>query len=804
VRTEILAVLLGLIGFVDQAGAQQSEQPERCSSTLDVHVVDKLSHEPIAAATVIVNASQVGTTDASGHYIARGLCPGEVVAEVSQGNYLTATHTVTVSGGALLEVELAFDATGGEAIVIEGDGRATDMQSSTEITGEALERTRGQSFSESLEGVPGVSKLGSGSGLAKPIIRGQFGRRLLLLVDSVRHRAQEWGLDHAPEIDAFAADKLIVVRGAAGVRYGSDAIGGVILVEPPELLREPGLRGEAHMIGFSNGRGGSLAARVQGAPATLRGFAWQLEGSGRRLAAPETPDYALDNTGVFEWNAAAAAGYRLEHSDFKLSYRHYQAELGVCSCLRIETREDFEAQLERDEPLGAELFDSDFGIERPSQRVVHDQAIARGRWRLENAGTVVGTYALQWDHRKELDIVRDSDSQASQFNFQMWTHDLDVAFNHKPFHLSDELHLRGTAGITGLAQFHTYRGLPLVPDHRALAAGVHVSERLLGHDFELEAGARYDFATRSATLLRRDFLRLVRSDQIAEDGCSDPEADSVTCDSRFHTLSASVGGLYQLTDALSAKLDLSTASRAPNPDEQYLNGTSPTFPVLALGKPDLGPETTYSATATAVYRGERIAAELSGYANFIDDYIEFAPALDDAGMPIFDVLISGTFPRFVTQPVDALFYGFDGGVNAKPVDWLELGGQLSVVRARNVGDDRFLTFVPPDRARATATVRGGGLLGLRRTYASAGGTYVARQKRFDVNADLAPPPDAYFLVDAEVGAETTVSGQIMRLAIRGSNLTNARYRDYTSLMRYFADLPGWQATVRLSLHFDTE
>ena len=33
------------------------------------------------------------------------------------------------------------------------------------------------------------------------------------------------------------------------------------------------------------------------------------------------------------------------------------------------------------------------------------------------------------------------------------------------------------------------------------------------------------------------------------------------------------------------------------------------------------------------------------------------------------------------------------------------------------------------------------------------------------------------------------------------NLTNARYREYTSLLRYFADQPGWELRLRLSLDF---
>ena len=70
-------------------------------------------------------------------------------------------------------------------------------------------------------------------------------------------------------------------------------------------------------------------------------------------------------------------------------------------------------------------------------------------------------------------------------------------------------------------------------------------------------------------------------------------------------------------------------------------------------------------------------------------------------------------------------------------------------------------------------------------------------------ASVAPPP-AYFLLGAEVGTETTIADRTIRFALQGSNLTNTRYRDYTSLMRYFADEPGVQVWLRASVTFDSE
>jgi len=804
------AVCCALCVYLPAAAAAQppaapSGSHRICSGSLDLHVVDALDHVPIPDVAIVVNQVAAGQTDARGRLTLTGLCEGDISVEAARLDYQPARQVIRLAGAASVEIELEIAFTETVTIVAKAPP-PVDMRSTATVSGAALERKRGQSLSETVADVPGVSQLGAGSGVAKPVVRGQLGRRLPLMVDGVRHRSQDWGLDHAPEIDPILADRITIVRGASGVRHGSDAIGGAVLVDPPDPPSKPGTAGQAHLVGSSNGLGGSLAGRARWVSAAAPRLAWQADGSIKRLAAPATPDYPLDNTGESEWSAGLTTSYRAGGDDtYKLSYRHYQADLGVCTCYRVESPADFFAQTGQGKPLGSDLFTSRFEIARPYQAVAHELAMARGRWTAGAAGIITGTYAFQLDHRREFDIVRQA-TTGPQFMFRLWTHDLDAVFEHKPLHLSEHLHLQGSVGIVGMLQVHSYQGLPLVPSHEAAGAGAYLSERLSGHDFEIEAGMRYDLLARTAFLARGDFLRLVRSGQLAENACGELRSDTgpVDCTSAFHTISASLGGLLRLSPRWSAKVDLSTASRPPNPDEQYMNGTSPSFPVLGLGKPDLGPETSYAASATTTYAGDRISGEVSAHASFIADYMYFAPAIGDDGRPIFDVLIRGVFPRFVTRPVDALFYGADGSLSVAPASWLEIGAQGSMVRARNLTDSSYLVFIPPDRVRGSVAVARKGLLGLEKATASVAGTYVARQTRFDLTADLAPPPDAYAVADAEIAAEAQVGGgQALTFALRGTNLLGARYRDYTSLLRYFADRPGRQLMLRITLSYES-
>jgi len=374
--------------------------------------------------------------------------------------------------------------------------------------------------------------------------------------------------------------------------------------------------------------------RLQVAPAAVPGLAVQFEGGGKRVRAASTPDYPLDNTGESEWSAGLAATYRRGAGVYQLSFRHFQTELGVCMCLRVESADDFFAQLGRRRPLGAELYTSSFEIERPYQAVAHELALARARWSLPAVGSVTSTYALQFDHRREFDVVRQA-TTGPQFSFRQWTHDADVALERVPVHVTDHLHLSGAAGVVGMLQHHGYAGLPLVPGHEAVAGGVYALERLWGHAYEIEAGLRYDYLARTASIVRRDYLRLVRSGQLTEATCgaAEGDADLVTCASRFHTISASLGGLLRVSPEWTVKLDLSTPSRPPNPDEQYLNGSAPSLPVVGLGQPDASAETTYSVSATLAHAGPHVTGEISAFGSYISDYLNFAPAFDRTGSP---------------------------------------------------------------------------------------------------------------------------------------------------------------------------
>jgi iron complex outermembrane receptor protein len=84
---------------------------------------------------------------------------------------------------------------------------------------------------ETLAGVPGIRATFYGPNASRPIIRGLGEDRIRLLLNGLAGiDASTISPDHAPAIDGLDAERIEVLKGPAALRFGSNAIGGVVNV----------------------------------------------------------------------------------------------------------------------------------------------------------------------------------------------------------------------------------------------------------------------------------------------------------------------------------------------------------------------------------------------------------------------------------------------------------------------------------------------------------------------------------------------------------------------------------------------
>jgi outer membrane receptor protein involved in Fe transport len=161
----------------------------------------------------------------------------------------------------------------------------------------------GASIADALRNVPGVAGTGFAAGASRPVIRGMDAQRVKLAENGLSSSdVSDVGPDHGVPIDPLAAQEIEVVRGAATLRYGSQAIGGVVnaINNRIPLQAIDGIEGEAttaYDSVSSTGEGTvSLDAgqgNVRHPPRRLRPASQRLRHAGRRTGQLVVPRQRL-------------------------------------------------------------------------------------------------------------------------------------------------------------------------------------------------------------------------------------------------------------------------------------------------------------------------------------------------------------------------------------------------------------------------------------------------------------------------------------------------------------------------------
>jgi len=505
----------------------------------------------------------------------------------------------------------------------------------------------------------------------------------------------------------------------------------------------------------------------------------------------------LGNTASKTWNLGGSLAYDWSGGDVRFTWHHHDFEAGVFYGLNHGAPDEWRAQLVAQRPVTADVWEATYEIDRPYQSVTHDVGTLRlgmdGDW-----GNVETIYAFQINLRKEYEHARE-DITGPQYDFTLRTHSIDSFYQH-PIASFGRGELEGGGGIQVGFQENVYRGWSLIPNYRSFSGGAFAYERFSMERMHVEVGARADALSRTAYLRDNDYDAHIRRGTLDTNSCQ--ELDQMArCPVDYSATSFSVGTLlHVIPDRIDLKVDLSTATRFPNVDELYMLGSAPTFPVYANGHPDLGTETVWNSSLTGGLRVEGFESEASVYGQRIDDYIYFAPELNDSGDPRFDVTIRGTWPSWGFQPIDAVFYGFDGSIELgahSPLGLKALGG---LVRAEDRDTGEHLIGTPADHLMLSLIGRIPPNTAAQELEFHIGADLVASQSRVEPSHDFAAPPPGYMLLGAGIDAEFG-RRQPFRVGVEAHNLLNTAYREYSSLLRYYADQPGRDIQFRFKTVF---
>jgi iron complex outermembrane receptor protein len=747
---------------------------QNCNNTVRVSVVETHNFAPVYPAVLFIEETKRAyEVDEQGNVKIDSLCPGAYTFHIETAGHEHMLEHVNITGSTSLRFKVSLLEHNLAEVQITEERNKTILQNKEALDKDKLNASTGKTLGSMLTQINGVSTLGNGATIAKPVIHGMHSNRILMLNNGIRQEDQQWGGEHAPNIDPFLANKITVIKGAAGVRYGTDAIGGVVLVEPPALVSVPGdMKGEVNLAAFSNNRMGVGSAMIEHAFKKAPGLAFRLQGTFKQGGNYRIPGYWVANTGVKETNYSATLGYRKLHYGAELFFSSFDTDLGLYRGSHTGNQKDLLNAINSDVPLVPADFTYD--IKRPHQHVEH----TLGKARLY-ADTRVGlfnlTYAYQKNFRREYDVVR-VDKGNAQLNLTLATQTLNLNLDHKKIK-----GIEGQLGIDGISQ-QNYLGKGdriFIPNYRSFGGGAYLIERYKAKSYSIEAGLRYD-----------NRFYDVYNPEGAHQQIVNYKFD-------FSSVSGTLGFNQQLTDKWSWSATLGRAWRAPQASEMFSAGLHQGAARIEIGNKTLQPETSWNLNLETKYAAKKWLAELSVYSQYINNYIYLEPGTDI-------LTIRGYYKRFNYKQTDALLSGTDATVTYQFPNNLQSTAKASLLYARDLTAKDWLILMPPNRFSLGAKYTHSVSKTLQDCYISLDARYVTQQKRIPANFDAIDyprPPQEYFLLDASLGTTLNINKQPINISLSVDNMLNVKYRDYLDAFRYFIDQPGRNVVLRLNIPF---
>lgn len=750
---------------------------QTCNLVLTGHVHSESIHENLPGATVeLLEDGRVVKTNQTGDFVFNALCRRQYSLLITHVNYDTVRMNIEVKANMHMDVDLTMreqvlrDITVSSSRVLQRSGFKQ------ELSGAILQRNKANGLADLLTNINGFSMLQTGNSISKPVIHGLHGNRILTINNGVRQEGQQWGNEHAPEIDPFVANRITVIKGVDELRFGSDAIGAVILIEPALLRQQPGYRAEINALYFGNNRQWTGAGIFEHQVKRIKGFAYRVQGTVKKAANLATPGYRLNNTAFEEKNFSLTAAYNKEHFNTELYYSRFDTKPGIFSGSHIGNLSDLLNAIAAARPSDVFLNKDSYSIGRPRQEVVHQLLKSKTNFDVKNHRFSI-SLGMQYNRRKEFDVVRSSSNTSPQIDLSLYTFSEEFIWEHPR-----KGAFSGMGGISAQQQQNTYGGRYLIPNYDAYTLGFFYLEKWKRQKWNLEAGFRIDQKKIQTT-------RLQSNGSVYEN-----------YDFRFQTYAASLNAGYTIKPGFIINSNIAFSERAPQVNELLTNGLHHGNATFEVGNINLQKEKAVNLSLSGTYAPLHSAASLDVhvYNNFIRDFIYQQPKPSE---PV--LTISGAFPKILYQSCDARLTGADISAKWNLANRIMFTGKYSVLRARNLDINDWLIWMPSDRLEESVSYLFKDNRFFKETALMLTCNQVMRQTRTpdekNVKQDYKPAPGGYALFHISLNSKMQVGKKAVEFGFNCRNLLNKAYRDYLNSFRYFTDEAG--RDIRISIRY---
>lgn len=739
---------------------------QNCPNKIRGFAFDVKTGDPIEFGHVHVSETKsVSVSNENGEFILTDVCSGKITVCFHHINFKEVCETFNLQNDTTLTFEL-------QSVIQDLDEVEIQIvqheKSDPHLKVEAKKMTQniGKPIGSSIEQVTGVTSLNTGNGVSKPVIHGMHSNRVVIMNDNVRLEGQQWGGDHAPEIDPFAIEEIEVIKGASSVLYGSDAIAGVVLLKPSSLPDTIGVSGKFQNSIFSNGRGVASSMTVQGK--MNRGFpiSYEIQGSGQKSGNLKTPNYYLDNTGIEGYNLSTRVGSSGLFYDVEMYYRQYNSTLGIFSGAHIGNLTDLENAIAGYQDLSTAAFS--YNISPPYQKIFHETMGVKSNWYLRKYGEIEANLSRQKNHRREFDAHGSTYEGIAELDLTIYTDIGEVKWKYNPIN-----NWSSVFGVSGIRQTNLYKGRYFIPNFLSYAGGLFSFQRFKRNTWSYELGLSFDAKTMD-TYRRNDSGEILSENHVF---------------SNF-----SWNGLIEksLNENNKVILNGGFAWRPPSIAELYAEGVHHGAASYEVGDLGLQEEQVWNLSSTYHYQRRFFDLEINAFLNYFPNFLYLQPREN----PI--LTIRGAFPAFDYIQTEAIIKGIDVFLKYESDIGFYASNKSALLWAIDESSGNYLVGIP---ANMFTSAIGYQIDNSQKWYAEIESNYVMKQARIPLDIEIADSPNAYHLINLNFGLTGNFLAKETSITIGIENVLNTKYRDYLNRLRYFSDDVGTNIFLNTIIKF---
>ena len=523
-----------------------------------------------------------------------------------------------------------------------------------------------QYISKSISKLPGVSILSTGPGVSKPSIRGLSYDRVVVYSQGVRLENQQWGDEHGIGVSTSGISSIEVIKGPSYVLYGSDAMGGVLYVEPERYSSDFSV----DYMGLYNSNYNGITNNL-GLKGSSGKFSYIARANMVDNQSFSTPDGEVENTWFKENDVQAGLKYETENfsSDLRLTMNF--SELGLPHMEEGHDDHDDHDEEGHDDH-DEEGHDDHEDHEDHYQELSHTTLTWVNTFDLGNDHQLNVTLGRQLNDRKEFggheeeeghddhdeeghddhDDHEGHEEGEAELDMQLSTNTLDVSLVMPQ---SDNLNL--TIGTNFLSQENKNFGHEeLIPDAEKKDFGLYALGQITMENGAALLGVRYDNRSISSDMGSADFSNFNGSVGIKRDF-------------ENSTLRFNIGSGY----------------RAPNLIELFADGVHHGTFRYERGNLNLVAEKSFQTDISFDINNDDSSVSFDLFYNDISDYIYISPSSDrEDGFAVYDYM----------QQDSELYGGEISFAKKTGFDWLSYNTSLEYIFAESA-DGEALPFISP-------------------------------------------------------------------------------------------------------------